>query len=693
VAVDLSAPSVALPARTRAGTLAFPTWAALGALVCLSALVRFLLALGHVTPSLWPDEYIYSSLAESLAESGRPLVRGAHAHFPALLEPLLAAPTWLFGDPELVFRLTQGLHALAMSLATIPVYLLTRRLGLSELYALGAATIAVASPDLAFASFVLADPIAYPLVLGAVCAGVFALAEPRHGNQLAFVALSGLAAFARVQYVVLPLAFLAAAFVIERGHVPRVLTRFKLSFGLFAAPLVVALALGPTRVLGYYSGVTKLAVDPGHVLRWMWTDAVLLAYPAGWILVPGACLGLALALFQPQTRAESAFATLTTLVGGGLLVEAAVYAANGTPRFQERYLFSLLAFVAPAYGLFVRRGPRALLLLVLLAVGMAGIASRMPLSGYFVVGRDASPSLLAIHRLSIEIGDANASLAVALAVTALSCLAVLCAWRPRRGTAIAIALSILAATALSAGAFAADVRNSQTIRDRYLPDDLSWVDHSRLGPVALLQLPNSSRALALDQLFWNRSVDDVLTLEGGSPVDAFGSTAARIARDGRLLAGGKQVLKPVLIQTWGSLVVFGHAPLVARGPSFQLRRTGPRTRIVLLIAGRYENDWLAGYGKFTVWPVSGSSARRRIVFTVSLPRGFSATALRLSLGNTHQTIRLAPGESRTLSFAIPQARVWNLGFQALTRPHLLGDGRFVSVKASLPRFEYVGLGA
>ena len=68
-----------------------------------------------------------------------------------------------------------------MSLAAIPVYLLMRRLGGGSWAALAAAALTVASPDLFFSSFVLADAIAYPLVLGAVYLGVCALstAEPR----------------------------------------------------------------------------------------------------------------------------------------------------------------------------------------------------------------------------------------------------------------------------------------------------------------------------------------------------------------------------------------------------------------------------------------------------------------------------------------------------------------------------------
>src|SRR5438094_198575 len=128
---------------------------ALGGLVGVSFALRLAAALAHATPLYFPDEYIYGTLARSIGTSGKLAVRGMPAHFPALLEPLLAAPFWALGDAELAYRLTQGLNALAMSLAAVPVYLLCRRVGLSSRFGLAAAVVAVAFPDLLFSSFVL----------------------------------------------------------------------------------------------------------------------------------------------------------------------------------------------------------------------------------------------------------------------------------------------------------------------------------------------------------------------------------------------------------------------------------------------------------------------------------------------------------------------------------------------------------
>src|ERR671936_887395 len=91
---------------------------------------------------------LIASLARSLAEHGRPLIRGAGAHFPALLEPLVTAPVWLATtNPVTAFHLTQALHAAFISLAAIPAYLLCRRLELPPWLALAIAPLAVCAPD------------------------------------------------------------------------------------------------------------------------------------------------------------------------------------------------------------------------------------------------------------------------------------------------------------------------------------------------------------------------------------------------------------------------------------------------------------------------------------------------------------------------------------------------------------------
>ncbi|MDP8911292.1 MAG: hypothetical protein M3M94_04430 [Actinomycetota bacterium] len=697
MAVDLAAQparaSALTPALARAAAVPAGVW--LAGIVAVSAAVRFVAALPHVVPLYFPDEYIYSSLARSLATSGRPLVRDVPASFPALLEPLLTAPFWLLGDPQIAFRLTQALNVVAMSLAAVPVYYLCRRLGLGKSFGLGAAGIAVTCPDVFFASFVLSDPIAYPLVLGALLAGVSALARPTRRSQVAFLALSGLACFARVQYVILPLVFLAAAVVVERGHVLRAARRFWLTLVLLGAPLAVLTALGPTRLLGYYAGISDNSIRAGAALHWIATDAMLLAYSAGWVLVPGALVGLALALIRPATREASAFAALTVFLALALFLEAGLYATNGADRFQERYLFVLLPLAAPAFGLLAApafgllaagRGiPR--LSVALIAVALLAVAARLPLAPYTVADeKQDSPLLFAVFELERTLGAGNGSLLVAGLAAACSLLAAACAFRPRRLVGPALAVTMIGGAAISAGASAFDAESSRLVRTAQLPRDVRWIDHSGLDEVALLHTAEAPPGPAHQNLFWNRSVTTVVRGEGAGRIDLFDSPRARVLDDGRLLVRGSVLRRPLLVHEHAVNVALGGARRVARGRGFVLWRPVGTPRLSFVTNGRYRDGWLAREGEISVWPDATKRAQGTVSFALSLPRGAPRTSVRLEAPGIIRTLRLTPGSSRNVRIGLASRSRWTLRFRT-TGGTFLPDGRAVSVKATRPSFD------
>src|SRR5215207_5779692 len=175
-------PLTAVPAPIERAGLA--AWPLLAALVSLNVVARTALGWLRETPIYLGDECLYAELRRSIAETGKPLVRGTASDFPALFQPFITAPAWLFGDVGTSFHVVQAMGALAMSLAAIPAFWLARRLGLSKGIALAVAALALALPDLIYAGWVIAEPFAYPLVLGAVAAAVAALAQPSRKSQL-----------------------------------------------------------------------------------------------------------------------------------------------------------------------------------------------------------------------------------------------------------------------------------------------------------------------------------------------------------------------------------------------------------------------------------------------------------------------------------------------------------------------------
>ena len=102
---------------------------------------------GVTPPSRYfPDEYIYTALSRSIAH-GSLTIRGQTAHFPGLLEPLVAAPLWGFFSTETAYRLVQAENAVAASLAAIPIYIIARDLKLSRGYAYLCCVYALVIPD------------------------------------------------------------------------------------------------------------------------------------------------------------------------------------------------------------------------------------------------------------------------------------------------------------------------------------------------------------------------------------------------------------------------------------------------------------------------------------------------------------------------------------------------------------------
>jgi len=653
--------------------------------VAVSFALRFVAALGHTTPLYFPDEYIYSGIARSLAENGRPLIRGQSAHFPALLEPLLAAPFWLTHDPALAYRLTQAENALAMSLAAIPVFLLVRRLGGGPWASLAAAVLTVSSPDLFFSSFVLADAIAYPLVLGAVYVGVCALARPSRGAQLGFAALAVLATFTRIQYVFLPVVFVVAALVVERGSVRTVLRRFRLSILLYAAPIALAAALGPTRLLGYYSGVADLHLRPGHIAHWLGTDAMLLAYAAGFALVPGAAAGLVFALSRPRSREESGFATLAIGLLLALFAETALYATNGTDRFQERYLMVLLPLVFPAFWLWLRHGRPAARIVAVVALGLLALSARVPLSGYTVDdAKQDSPFLFGVFRLEKAFGFGGGSLAVALVAAALAVLGAIVALRPRF-VPVAVAATIAAACAVSLGSISFDRHVVQSVRADYLPTDAQWIDHAGLGDVSLIQTPATQHARAHEQLFWNHSLRRVYFLDQATPIDVFGAPRLHIARDGRFVSGGHTLRGPLAISNFAVRARLANAVEVARGASYELWRPQGTPRMALFVGGLYHDGWLASAGHLTVYPGRDGRVTGTLRLPLSLPGATERTVLRLHAPGLSRRVVVLPRHGTTVVLAVSHRGPWTLAFRT-NRPGYLPDGRAISVKSQMPTF-------
>jgi hypothetical protein len=662
-------------AASRTVRIALPAWVWVSGIVTASFFGRLIAAAGRPVPHYLPDEYIYPSLARSFAEHGRPMIRGVGVHFPALLDPLVTAPVWLVThDPVRAYAITQVLHAAFVSLAAIPAYLLCKRLSLATWLAVAVAALAVAVPDGVYASSMLADPLAYPLVLTTVYLGVCLVERSTIGLQLVFAFASALTVLARVQYAVVPLAVLGAELVADRGRIHLSLRRLWLALVLLVVPPVVLFAtLGSQRVLGVYSHGNH-ALHPGSLAHWVAREGMLLAYASGWVLIPGALAGLALAAFRPFHRAELAFGVTTLLLGGALLLEAAQIADTDSQRFQERYLFTLVPLLAVAFGLYVRRGLPWRIPVGLGSAALLLLAARVPLSGFAAAhNKDDSPTLWAVLRLESLVSVGNGSLAVALVAAALSAIAALAAFR-KLPAAVAVLAALAACCALSAGASSYDHLSSTSLRHSLNPD-LRWVDHAGLGSVDLLAPPGARKEQSWEQLFWNTSVHRLLLL-GSPPLDQFDMKLVRVAPDGRILVDGRTDRRPLLVQTYASSVQMTGVTRVRRDVIFDLYRPAGTPRLRVVAAGRYPDKWLTPRGAVTVWTKTAGT----LTLVVTMPRGSQVTPMHFN----NRLVLVRPGRRTTLRFRVPGGGAWSLHFRSKKQGYF-GD-RAVSVLAPVVSF-------
>src|SRR5262249_53092036 len=139
----------------------------------------------------FPDEYIYTALARSIGH-GHLQIRGVTTHFPAILEPAIAAPLWRFLPTLTAYHGVQIENAFMASLAVVPVYLLARWLGLKTSYPYACGLYALLLPSLVLVAYTMTDLVAYPLALATVLSGVRALDKPSAQRQVTFLVFAAL---------------------------------------------------------------------------------------------------------------------------------------------------------------------------------------------------------------------------------------------------------------------------------------------------------------------------------------------------------------------------------------------------------------------------------------------------------------------------------------------------------------------
>ena len=454
---------------------------------------------------------------------------------------------------------------------------------------------------------------------------------------------------------------------------------------LFGGVAIGVVALGPSRVLGFYSAVVRFHLD-GSFVRWAALDLLFLALAGGVAIVPGAVVGL----FRGGDRGARAFGALVVPFALAVMVETALYAGNGSDRFKERYLFMLLPLMPVSFGLYLRRGRPGRVAVALLATAIVAGAALLPLSGYVRGnGFDDSPFLWGYLELQWHLGPFAASLVVAALATVGAGLALGTA-RARSFAWPALAWSLALALTLSVGADRFERAVTEQSQDAFVGADPSWVDAAHAGPVSAIETDLAPAPALTEQLFWNNSIKhELLFGVDPSPTDPLATEGLTVAADGDLfvVSPGASATQPgavsplrtaFLFQGFAVTARFAAAVQLGREGSFTLwRPTGiPRLRVYEL--GRYFDGWLGTRGGLEVWP-AGSRAGT-VSFSLSLPRS-RPHAVTVRFGA--RSYRLAPGARRR---ADPDRRLETVvdHLRRQRRQSVLADGRTVGVRSTIP---------
>ena len=498
----------------------------LTAIVAVSAVVRAVLAVRIPTPLYYPDEYIYSTLARSIAHTGLPKIRGSFVSFPALLGPYLMAPAWVVGGMHFGYRVAQVLGAVWFSTAAIPTYLLGRRVGLSSDTSLSIGAVALLVPCGALTGLLLSEPYAYPLFLWTILLAVRALAVPRRASQAAFLAAACALSLVRLQFVLIFAAYLIAAAFLHPG--PR-LRAAKSQSLVLCGTAVLALGaglFGLTRVVGVYAALRTYHYPVVGVGEWAGADLFVLAIGVGWVVVPGALVGLFDCLRSAQTE-QRAFALLAITLSIGLTLEAAAFGVN-EEKVIERYAFYIapLALIAFAWAVESSRRSRAV---AGLSYAMAGLAILVPLTSILrgagdtpVTHLDGAPSLFGF-----------ATPPEVLWAPLLGLLSVLIGLRVLPGRVVLL----VAAGLLAVLSGAATVE----LRDRAVAAPARPSLSPPRGSTLVISAETDA-ASELRTLFWNPSIARVLVVGNAGSPDGFPSTPVTFAPSAGGFVAGQRAL-------------------------------------------------------------------------------------------------------------------------------------------------------
>jgi Dolichyl-phosphate-mannose-protein mannosyltransferase len=569
-------------------------------------------------PWFIPDEVIYAELGKSLYGLGHFEILGARPSFFSLVYPLFVGLPLHVGGVERGYPIAKALQALAMSLASVPIYFWSRSL-VTRPFALLAAALTLALPALTLTGFLMTEVLFYPLFCLSAWLMARALVQPTLTRQALLIGSILLVTLTRLEGLLLVPAFVIAA-VVAAGF-----SRIWLSGLLRLTPalatlmlaaflwLAVSLASGHPP-LGAYEVTVSGNYGVPQALRFVLYHAADLILLTGGVPV-AALVFLTSSVVQRRETTSEVLALLAVTIGTTLTFVpfVAVYAAGFTGRLAERNLFFLAPLFFTVCAAWIGRGAfRSARLLAFTAAALLALVLATPWDR-FVVPAGEPDALTLVPFVNLHGRFPHLAPTVAIAVFMAALLALLVA--PRRLLPLVpVCLGLLLTGAsVSAARFAASTADDY--EGVMAGSDRSWIDKAARGPVDFLYSGEQSWSgggPAWTSVFWNERIARVDELFGTQVVGPSGGHDDDVAGDGRVLTGAQPPrLRYIVASTSLRLVGDG---LVTSPTGFVLWRIVPPLRLVTRVAGIDPvNSTLGPRADLIVYGCRGGTAHIRLL--------------------------------------------------------------------------------
>jgi hypothetical protein len=642
----------------RARAARVPDWAWLTGIVVASAALRVWLVRAMPAPFVFVDELIYSELAKSVADTGAFAVRGVPTSGYSTLYPILLAPAYALVDAlPAAYGVAKATNAVAMSLAAVPAWLVTRRVAGRGL-ALLCAAIAVAVPSMAYAATLVTETLFYPVALVFAWTLLRVLERPSGGRVAVLAAALAAAVATRSQAIGFAGAVVLAPVLLALlRRDARALRPFASLLGGTAALglLVVVAQLARGRslsdLLGAYSVVGEGGYDVAQVLRyWLWHVEELTLYVA--VLPVVALVVLLWEARRLPPRVQEHLAATLALVATSTLVVGAFSSRFASDRIQDRYLFFLAPLLVAVLAAWVDLGaPRPRVPLAVGAVVALGLVGVFPYVRF--VGEPAKSDTFGL----LPLWSANAHLVggsyrVTVLLAGLGLIAILALVPARHAIVVPIVLlGVFVVLSRPVWSGPHGVLRSgegalfQGIRG--VPRD--WIDRQVPAgeEVAVLWTGRADRFTVNQNEFFNRTVGQVYYTSSPTP-GGIGEIPVRIDADGTVRTPtGRTVDAPYALLD-GSVTPDGEVVRRDALGTTLWRLHGPLASLTK-VTGLYPNDTWSG--PQVTWRRLRCSGGRLLVDLHSDPTLFAGRLARVNAyvgGRLAATIAVAPEGSATL---------------------------------------------